>query len=64
MLPFGIMAFFCLQSSIVTMFLPETNGQATLEVMLDMKAISNRSKKEDFTTTTSAADGDAQEMLL
>ena len=46
------------------MFLPETNGQATLEVMLDMNAISNRSKKEDFTTTTSAADGDAQEMLL
>lgn len=61
MLPFGIMAFFCLQSSIVTMFLPETNGQATLEVMLDMKPKLNKSKKDD---PTSVADGDAQETLL
>ncbi|CAB3981346.1 organic cation transporter -like [Paramuricea clavata] len=37
MLPYGIMAFFCLQSSFVAMFLPETNGQPTLETILDMK---------------------------
>jgi hypothetical protein len=30
------MAFVCFQSSFAAMFLPETNGQATLETMEDM----------------------------
>jgi hypothetical protein len=37
MLPFGIMALIAFQSSFAAMFLPETNGQATLETMRDMK---------------------------
>ena len=36
-LPFGIMAFICLQSSFAAMFLPETKGQATLETVKDME---------------------------
>ncbi|CAB4027134.1 Hypothetical predicted protein [Paramuricea clavata] len=46
MLPFGIMAFFCLQSSIVAMLLPETNGQATLETIQDMEPKSVPTLKE------------------
>lgn len=51
MLPFGIMAFFCLKSSFVAMFLPETNGQPTLETILDMEPKSvptlNENGKDD-----------------
>jgi hypothetical protein len=47
MLPFGIMAFFCLQSSFVAMFLPETNGQPTLETILDMEPKSVPTLKEN-----------------
>ncbi|CAB4005372.1 Hypothetical predicted protein [Paramuricea clavata] len=51
MLPFGIMAFFCLQASFVAMFLPETNGQPTLETLLDMEPklvpTSNKNGKDD-----------------
>lgn len=35
-LPFGIMGLICVQAAILALFLPETNGQSTLETLDDM----------------------------
>ena len=36
MLPFGIMGLMCFKSAILSMLLPDTNGQPTMETMSEM----------------------------
>lgn len=52
-LPFGIMGFMCLQSAILSLFLPETNGQPTMETMADVD------QKNDILLLSSLQEDDA-----